>query len=239
MSNIDRRSTTRLELLRLLPAIAIAVAAGCAKPEVAPAPRTAPPPAPKAPRAEAPAAPKEAAPGDQLEAQKAWCSYLDALFQRATKDGSTWPHREQCLSEKSNASPAMLAQTAKCSHAALDKFEGDPLTPEYAQLVRHCGVEALDASALGPEALEPFVDAICRRNEACGGGPLAACRAEMAPHIASRLGRAIGAINLESRDRLRTCLNVASCDLDMSDRLSGCIEPIMDKLLWLPPEKDE
>jgi hypothetical protein len=175
----------------------------------------------------------------QRKAQRAWCAYLEALYVRAASDGSPWKHRDECLSHESNASPEMLERTASCSKRALDAFDGDPLTPAYAAEVRRCGVEALDASALGNEEIEPFLSALCRRAEACGDGKYAECREGLASHVSERLGRALGAINQPSRMRLRTCLGVAACSSSMAERLSGCIEPIMDDLLWLPASHDD
>ncbi|MFT3766726.1 MAG: hypothetical protein QM820_14610 [Minicystis sp.] len=217
------------------------VAVGCGHNEAAPPARAPVAPAPRAAQAPAASPVLEEIPGETAEhhAQRAWCSYLDALFQRATTNRGVWPRRAECIAATSNASPAMLEHTASCSQKALDEFKGDPLTPEYAALVRRCGVEALDAGALSFEALDPYLEIVCRRAETCDQTPYKECRAGLAPRVASRLGRAIGAINEASRTRLRACLDTVGCEVPIGDRLSGCIEPIMDKLLWLPPGSDE
>ncbi|APR83077.1 Hypothetical protein A7982_08426 [Minicystis rosea] len=226
------RSATRLPLLAI-----VLVAAGCGHAKESAPVAAAPAPAPRAASpavpAPAPAPTVDDAAADR-RAQRAWCDYLDALYKRASDEGKPWPHRDECLAQTSNASPAMLEHTAACSQRALDSFKGDPLTPEYAALVRRCGVEALDAGALSVAALEPYLDIVCRRAETCDQTPYKDCREAMEPRVAGRLGRAIGALNQTSRTRLRECLSTIGCEVPMGDRLSGCIEPIMEKLLWLP-----
>lgn len=203
------------------------VACGCARTPVSTGPRV----------ALAPATPI-ALGSAQQRAQRAWCDYLDLLHRRAVAPGTTWPHHEACLREASNASPEMLERTASCARAALDGFEGDPLNAEYAAEVRRCGSEALDASALSESDIQPFLEAVCARAATCDGTPIDACRAAISARVSARLGRAIGAVNEASRARLRACFEQAACDSDMGDRLSGCVEPIMEKLLWLPPSRD-
>jgi len=171
----------------------------------------------------------------QQRAQRTWCTYLEALYARSTKDGTSWGRLDECLAETSAASPVMLQHTAECSRQALDGFDGDPLTAEYAGKVRRCGSDAIEASALSQAELERIVATICERAAACGGGTYADCRIAFDGHMETRLGRAVGAINAESRDKLRACLRVATCDEPTSDRIGGCLEPIMDRLLWLPP----
>jgi len=223
------RPATRPALLAL-----VIVAAGCAHAPNAPAVR-----APAAPPARASATPAAVAEAlveahAQVRAQRVWCTYLDTLYRRASHDGSPWPHRDECLANTSNASPEMLERTATCSRRALDGFTGDPLTPEYAALVHRCGADALDSVALALGELDPFLEIVCRRAETCDATPYDECRAALAPRVMTRLGRAIGAINQGNRARLRTCLRTVGCEVRIGDRLSGCIEPIMDKLLWLP-----
>jgi hypothetical protein len=212
-------------------------AAGCG--HAPPAPAARPQAAPAAPRAEAPRAEAPTDPAAQARAQHAWCDYLDALYQRASHEKTPWSRREECMASASNASPEMLERTATCSRKALDGFSGDPLTPEYAALVRKCGRDALDSVALAPTDIDPYLEAVCRRAETCDQTPYTECRAALAPRVAQRLGRTIGAINHESRARLRECLGTVGCEVPIGDRLSGCIEPIMDKLLWLPPDHEE
>lgn len=226
------RSPMPRTLSALIAAAAVAGCGAAARPAKAP-----PPPQPKVetPRV----AEARSSAGAQAEAQRAWCGYLDALFRRASNDAHPWPHREACLAATSTASPAMLVRTAECSRRALDTFDGDPLTPAYAAMVRRCGVEALDAGALDAAGLDPFLDAVCRRAAACDGTPYDVCRGAMPPHALGKLGRAIGAINEPSRARLHVCLNAVGCEVPLEDRLSGCLDPIMEKLLWLPPGSEE
>lgn len=236
MSNIPRtrspRPATRPALLSL-----VIAAAGCGHAQ--PAPGTRPPAAPAPAPGETRSMEAPADPGAQARAQRAWCEYLDALFQRAAHEKGPWPRRDECLAHGSNASPEMLERTATCSRKALDGFTGDPLTPEYAAIVRRCGSDALDSVALTPAAIEPFLELVCRRAETCDQTPYNECRAALQPRVAARLGRTIGAINTENRTRLRECFATVGCEVPIADRLSGCIEPIMDKLLWLPPDSEE
>ncbi len=218
------------------PALLALALAGCSH---APPAATPPRPAAPAPRVEAPRGEAPADVGAQRRAQRTWCGYLDELYQRASKDGSPWPRRDECLAHSSNASPEMLERTATCSQKALQSFSGDPLTPEYAALVKRCGSEALDSVALKPTEIDSFLEIVCRRAETCDQTPYTECRAALAPRVAARLGRTIGALNHESRARLRECLGTVGCEVPIGDRLSGCIEPIMDKLLWLPPDTEE
>jgi hypothetical protein len=218
----------------------VLVAAGCAPPAPAASCAVAAvPPVVVAPASRPAPAPATGDETPERRAQRAWCGYLDVLFRRASRDDTPWPHREACLAQTSNAAPRMLEHTASCSQHALDGFAGDPLTPAYAALVKRCGVEALDATALAPAELSPFVDVVCQRAQACDGTPYADCRAAIASPLGARLGRAIGALNDESRARLRVCLGAVGCEVQLGDRLAGCLEPIMDKLLWLPPSREE
>jgi hypothetical protein len=213
-----------------------AVSAACSRPPVTPA-DSKPAASLTPPVARAPAREEEAA--QQQRAQGAWCSYLDALYRRVTHDGTAWPRLDECRAHTSTAAPAMLERTAECSRRALDGYTGDPLGDGYADAVRRCGVEAIDAVTLGGADLEPFVEVLCQRVSACGGSGQTDCRATLRARASERLGRAIGSINAASRARLRRCLEVASCDQDLSEWVGGCIDPIMDRLLWLPPDRDE
>jgi hypothetical protein len=237
MSHSQHLRSPRLATRPALLALGLA-AAGCGH---APPP---PPPAqpqavPAPPRAQAPRPEPPTNVAAQARAQHAWCDYLDALYQRASKEGGTWSRRDECMASTSTASPEMLERTATCSREALDSFTGDPLTSEYAERVRKCGREALDSVALSPDEIEPYLEAVCRRAETCDQTPYTECRAALTPRLTQRLGRTIGAINHESRARLRECLATVGCEVPIGDRLSGCIEPIMDKLLWLPPDHED
>jgi hypothetical protein len=209
-----------------------AVALGCA----AKAPR---PVVPEPRKHPTPASPhfESNAPEDvsvaQTQAQQTWCGYLDALYTRAIGDGSRWGKLGDCLAEGSTASARLLARTAECSRKALDGFAGDPLSDAYAEEVRHCGAAALEAAALSPEEMEPYTSVLCERAVACGTVDYAPCLAVFEGPLGAKLRRAIGAINVESRARLRTCLEAAEC-ADVPSQVSACLEPIMDRLIWLP-----
>jgi hypothetical protein len=231
---MDPRSPIRPRFALL--AVIAAAALGCSgrapvpnvpKPRVRPA-RTTPSPAfeSSVPGA-APAAQAQA------RAQQQWCGYLEALYRRVTTDGTPWPRLGDCLAQGSTASVAMLEHTAACSRKALDGFEGDPLTDAYAQEVRRCGAEALEASTLSQPEIEPFTSVICKRAAACGTQDYAPCLADFEGPLGAKLRRAVGAINDESRVRLAACLEAAACQ-DATTQIAGCLEPIMDRLLWLP-----
>ncbi len=169
----------------------------------------------------------------QRTAQHVWCEYLEALFLRSTDSAKTWPRFAQCDVVRTPAAPAMLRRTAECSMAALQKFAGDPFTPEYAAEVTRCGRESLDATTMSEGELAPFVKTICARAVACGSATEADCRAGLLETVGGNLRRAIGAINPRGRDELRACLDSAACDAT-SEQITGCVTPIMDRLLWLP-----
>jgi hypothetical protein len=169
----------------------------------------------------------------QRGAQHAWCKYLEALYLRATDGARTWPRLAQCEVVRTPAAPAMLQHTAECSMAALKKFEGDPFTPAYAAEVTRCGRESLDATTMQSSDLAPYVDVICARAVACGTSTDAECREALSEHLDTSLRRAVGAINERGRAELRACLDSAACDAT-SDQITGCLSPIMDRLLWLP-----
>jgi hypothetical protein len=169
----------------------------------------------------------------QTRAQHAWCSYLEALYHRAVKDGSTWDQLRKCNTETSNASPEILERTAACSRKALDDFRGDPFTDAYAAEVKRCGTAALETTALDPDEVEPYLALACQRAAACGNGSLAECQAELTSRLGHRLCLAIGALNGPSRIGVRHCLQNASC-ASGEDVLSSCLDPVLDKLLWTP-----
>jgi len=193
-----------------------------------------------APAAKTPTIPIRAAVPDALRddeaqrtAQHAWCTYLEALYLRATDGAKTWPRLSQCNVVRTPASPAMLQRTAECSMTALRKFDGDPFTPAYAAEVTRCGRESLDATTMPSSDLAPYAKSICARATACGSATDAECREALADHLGPSLCRAIGAINERGRAELRACLDSAACDA-VSEQITGCLTPIMDRLLWLP-----
>jgi hypothetical protein len=169
----------------------------------------------------------------QGDAQHAWCTYLEALYLRATDGAKSWPRLSQCNVVRTPAAPAMLRRTAECSIAALRKFDGDPFTPAYAAEVTRCGRASLDATTMPASELAPFVKSICARAVACGTLTDAACHEAIADTLGPSLCRAVGAINERGRAELRACLDSAACD-GVSDQITGCLTPIMDRLLWLP-----
>jgi hypothetical protein len=171
--------------------------------------------------------------GAQVRAQKSWCTYLDALYHRATHDGTRWPQLGECSAQTSAAAPEMLERTAACSQQALDGFEGDPFTPAYAAAVKRCGSTVLETLALQPEEVEPYVAVICERASACGSMAPGDCHADVSVQMGKRLGRALGALNAESRLTIRKCLATAECQ-DVADQISTCLEPVLDRLLWTP-----
>jgi hypothetical protein len=131
------------------------------------------------------------------------------------------------------ASPEVLTQTAECALHALNTFEGDPFTAAYAGEVSRCGVAALNAAAARSVEIEPFVGAICSRAVACGEATDLECRESFSPVLVLNLERAIGAMNRGGREQLRACLRATSCEA-LQGRISTCLEPILDQLLWLP-----
>jgi hypothetical protein len=169
----------------------------------------------------------------QRRAQRVWCTYLDALYHRATRDGTKWSQLERCNIETSTASPELLERTAACSQQALDGFDGDPFTPEYAAEVKRCGATVLEAMALTTEDLEPIVSLACQQAPACGQGEVDGCRSDVTTRLGKRLGRAVGALNGESRIALRRCLRATACQ-SVDDRIASCLEPMLDRLLWTP-----
>jgi len=169
----------------------------------------------------------------QRDAQKQWCDYLQDLYLRAVEDETTWPSYDQCLQVMTPASPKMLKKTAECSKRALSKYEGDPFTAAYAAEVSRCGTEVLDAVAISHADLAPYVAAICGRAVACGQLAFDDCREALEAGLGSNLERAIGAINNSGRAELRACLKTVPCQ-ELGSQITSCLEPIMDRLLWLP-----
>jgi hypothetical protein len=169
----------------------------------------------------------------QKAAQREWCTYLEALYMRAVEGAGEWPKRAECMSASTLAAPEMLQRTARCSREALDRFEGDPFTSEYAAEVSRCGAEAIDSVEASNAELTPFVAAICGRMSACGDASYAECRDSLEAGLGPHLERAVGAMNGKGRAAFRVCLSRLQCG-DLGNQLVGCLEPIMDGLLWLP-----
>jgi len=214
-------------------AAAAALAAGCngSTPRDAAAPAGAP--AARAAAATPEQQGEEAEARDLRDAQRAWCSYLQALYLRADDTATSWPRYQQCAEATTMASPAMLRETADCSLLALQRFQGDPFTAEYAAEVSRCGVEAIEHATMSEADLAPFVTAICGRISSCEHIDPAECRQRLEAGLAPHLMRAIGSMNRRGRAQLRGCLSAVPCQ-DISEQISACIEPIMDDLLWLP-----
>jgi hypothetical protein len=168
----------------------------------------------------------------QRRAQRTWCGYLEALYHRATMDGSKWADRGRCDADEPTASPEMLERTADCSQQALDAFHGDPFSDGYAAEVKRCGVTVLDAMTLPDADAEPYATLVCARASACGADG-DHCRGEGALQLRRRLGRALGALNAESRLAFGRCLQTTTCQ-EVGAQVSSCLEPILDHLLWTP-----
>jgi len=169
----------------------------------------------------------------EKDAQTTWCDYLEALYKRAAEGSGSWPMKGDCLSARTMASPEMLQRTAKCSKAALDRFDGDPFTREYAAAVSQCGSDALDAVEAKAPDLVPFVAAICGRMATCGDVTYSECRDGLTSGLGPHLERAVGAMNRRGRTALYVCFKNLECG-DMGSQVVRCLEPIMDALLWLP-----
>ena len=226
--------------LALLSTALGAASLGCSHPQ----PPTVPPSAPaEPPRARAAECPPPASPPfesnvpqgspAQRRAQQAWCSYLEALYHRATQDGANWPELPRCNAQISTASPEMLERTAVCSKRALEGFAGDPFTEAYAAEVKRCGTTVLEAVALTPDEVEPYVSLICEHASICSQGEPAECRSDVNSRLGRRIARAVGALNPESRLAFRQCLQAAACQ-GVEERIAGCLEPILERLLWTP-----
>jgi hypothetical protein len=191
-------------------------------------------PAEKPAAAAAPAQPPMSKEQEAADAQRAWCDYLQALYARAAVGGSDWPRYQQCLQARTVASPKMLRQTAACSHRALQSFQGDPFTVEYAAEVSRCGAQAIEMSEASRADLAPYIAAICGRVTTCEAEvDYAECRQGLEEGLGPHLRRAVGAVNERGREQLRTCFSAVTCE-DMGGQITACLEPLMDSLLWLP-----
>src|SRR5262249_11094021 len=151
-----------------------------------------------------------------------WCTYLEQLYFRVEQAAPKWPKFEECTTVRTTASPDMLHRTAECSMRALQEFDGDPFTVDYAAEVSRCGAEAIDSVRAGPAELEPIVASICTRAAACGEANYAECRTGLEQGIGPRLERAIGAINTRARQQLRACLSTATCN-DVGTQITSCL----------------
>ena len=176
----------------------------------------------------------------QRDAQHAWCSYLDSLYQRAEPPPGQssqaprgpWNRLSQCMSAHTSAAPAMLQQTADCSMHALKGYQGDPFTPDYAREVSRCGTQTLDLLTLSAGQLMPYETALCTRSRACGGD-YGECQRKVSINLGKRLRRAMGALNAEGRAEFTACLETSPCG-ELDAQVSECLAPLMDRLLWLP-----
>lgn len=212
--------------------IAAAMAiAGCAARS---APLPSPPKAAAAPP-EAAASPREREQKAEMAAQRAWCGYLKALYLRADQYAKEWPRFDECVRVQSTAAPLLLTQTAECSLRALDAFVGDPFSSAYANEVSRCGTTALETTIASRAEVEPFIDDVCHRAVACGQLDPAECRGTFEGTLEVSLQRAVGAMNRGGRDELHRCLRGSAC-ADLKGRVPTCLEPLMDRLLWLPLE---
>jgi hypothetical protein len=182
----------------------------------------------------APAQPPASAEQEAADAQRAWCDYLQDLYSRAAVGGNAWPRYQQCLQARTVASPKMLKQTAECSHRALQSFQGDPFTVEYAAEVSRCGSQAIEKSEASGADLAPYIAAICGRVTTCEADiDYAECRQGLEEGLGPHLRRAVGAVNERGREQLRTCFSAVTCE-DIGGQITACLEPLMDSLLWLP-----
>jgi hypothetical protein len=222
-------TSRRAPFLRSLALPCVVVVAGCAHQKAQPA---------AAPQAAVPApileeAPPREASLAQRHAQKAWCSYLETLYHRATTDETPWSQSSACNEQRSSAKPEMLERTAACSREALASFPGDPFTAEYAMEVKRCGTDVIESLSLDAAKVEPYVSLVCQRQASCGASDPASCHAELTSRFGKKLGRAVGIINEDSRAELRRCLQNAACQ-EAGDQIGGCLEPILERLLWTP-----
>ncbi len=170
---------------------------------------------------------------EQKDAQRVWCEYLDALHRRAGVADATMPSFQKCLEARTYAAPQMLRQTARCSREALDHFEGDPFTREYAATVARCGSTALDSCEAQRSELEPFIVTICSCVDRCGGAEQTECIMKLDGGLNIHLSRAVGALNDRGRQAFQTCLTQLSCG-EVGSQIIRCLDPIMEGLLWLP-----
>ncbi len=223
-----RRSTRRALVPLALPAALVAALGACSSAPTKPAAT-----ASVAPELTAEQRAERAEAAEQRSAQRSWCNYLQALYLRAAEGATTWPRYRQCTEVTTMASPALLQRTADCSLQALNAFQGDPFTPEYAAEVTRCGAEALDAMVVTQSELAPFVATLCGRVATCNHVAFDECRETLEMGLGPHLERAIGAINSRGRAQLRACLKTVGCDA-IGAQVTTCLEPIMDDLLWLP-----
>jgi hypothetical protein len=156
-------------------------------------------------------------------------------------NSTSWAQLERCNAATATGAPELLVRTATCSQQALDGIEGDPFTAAYAAEVKRCGTTALEDMALSPAELDRFISLACRAAPACGQGEVDGCRSDVTARLGKRLGRAVGALNAESRIALRRCLQapvptgaVAPACESAEDRIAGCLDPMLDRLLWTP-----
>ncbi len=170
---------------------------------------------------------------EEGEAQRAWCEYLDALHRRAMTPPAPMPSFQKCLHARTYAAPKMLRQTAQCSRQALDQFEGDPFTREYAAAVTRCGSEALDACEAERMELQPIFSTICAGVTRCGDTRVDECTFMLEHGMRARLSRAVGALNDRGRAAFQACLQNMTC-ADIGPQVVECLEPIMTGLLWMP-----
>jgi hypothetical protein len=211
--------------------VVLAFLVGCGGSEPSPkTPAKATAVGPAAPSAQQNAAAEAVA---QRDAQAAWCGYLEALYLRAAEGATSWPRKDQCTEVTTMASPKMLKRAATCSMEALRTYPGDPFTPEYAAEVSRCGAEALDAIVVTQTDLAPFVATLCGRLTTCGDLDYGECREALTSGLGPQLERSIGAMNTQGRTQLQACLKTVSCE-EVGGQIAGCLEPIMDALLWLP-----
>ena len=187
----------------------------------------------------------------QRQAQRAWCNYLDELWVRTahapTADPALdvpgaamprevprhWPRFEQCLEVTTTASPVLLRKTADCSLAALRRVQGDPFTPAHAAEVSRCGAEAIQGMQVSKSELEPFVSTICTQVSSCGEIGMMECSTGLREQFGPDLERAVGAINSRGRTELKACLKGVPCR-GAGGHIAGCLEPLMENLIWLP-----
>jgi len=167
------------------------------------------------------------------EAQRAWCEYLDALHRRAMSPSAPMPSFQKCLHARTYAAAKMLRQTAQCSRHALDQFEGDPFTREYAAAVARCGSDALDACEAERMELEPFFSIICAGMTRCSETSADECRFMLDHAMRPHLSRAVGALNDRGRAAFQACLKNMTCS-EIGPQIVECLDPIMAGLLWLP-----
>jgi hypothetical protein len=170
---------------------------------------------------------------EQEDAQKAWCEYLDALHRRAAASAVAMPSLEKCLHARTYAAPKMLRQTAQCSRKALDQFEGDPFTREYAAEIAHCGSTALDSCEARAAEVKPFLATICSTVARCGESSRSSCMEMLDGNMSVHLSRAVGALNDRGRFAFQACLTQLDCG-EIGSQVVQCLEPIMEGLLWLP-----